>query len=79
MNVTLTLDDELVRRIRRIAAERDTTLTGIIREHLEKLAAGEAVTGRKRREEEALERSFTRLHFRVGKPAWKRSDLHERA
>ena len=79
MNVTLTLDDELVKKIRRIAVERDTTLTGLIREHLEAVAAAEAVRGRKRREREALERSFELYSFRVGKRTWKRADLYVRA
>ena len=58
MNVTLSLDDDLVRRVRKIAVDRDTTLTGLIRDHLQALAAADAVSGRKRREQQALERSF---------------------
>lgn len=79
MNVTLSLDDELVRQVRRIAAERDTTLTALIREHLERVANEEADSGRKRRELEALERSFHKFRFRVGRRTWKREDLHERS
>ena len=52
MNVTLSLDDKLVKEVRKIAVERDTTLTSLIREYLEKLAAESAVSGRKRREVE---------------------------
>jgi len=33
MNVTLSLDDELVKKIRKIAVDRDTTLTA---QHLQK-------------------------------------------
>jgi len=79
MNVTLSLDDELVKAVRKIAVERDTTLTGMVREYLEKLAAEEAATGRRRRERETLERSFDRFQFRVGKRTWKRADLHARS
>ncbi|HEV3198937.1 MAG TPA: hypothetical protein VGZ73_13560 [Bryobacteraceae bacterium] len=78
VNVTLSLKDDLVRRVRKLAVERDTTLTGLIREYLEKLAADEAAFGRKQREREALERSFEELQFRVGKRNWKRSDLYDR-
>ena len=49
MNVTLSLDEELVKEVRKIAAERDTTLTGLFREYLEALAAENTATGRKRR------------------------------
>ena len=79
MNVTLTLDDDLVRKVRRIAAERDTTLTGMVRDYLEKTAAVEAASGRKRRERAALERSFETLQLHVGERTWKRSDLYVRS
>jgi hypothetical protein len=35
IRVSLTLDDELVRRVRQIAAEWETTLTSLVRDHLE--------------------------------------------
>jgi len=38
MNVTLSLDDDLVKRVRKIAVEHDTTLTGMIRDYLEQVA-----------------------------------------
>lgn len=78
MNVTLSLDDKLIKEVRKIAIERDTTLTGLVREYLEKLAAESAVSGRRRREREALERSFKQVRFKLGKPTWKREDLYER-
>lgn len=79
MNVTLSLPDELVRRIRKIAIDRDTTLTGLIREYLREIARLDSSAGRKRREHEALERSFEQFQFDVGKRNWKRQDLHERS
>ncbi len=61
MNVTLSLDDDLVKKVRKIAVERDTTLTGLIRQHLETLAAAEsdAEAELKRRQLEKLRESFT--------------------
>ena len=79
MNVTLSLDDKLVREVRKIAAERDTTLTGLIRDHLMEIAAESAASGRRRREREALKRSFSQFQFRVGKRTWKREDLYVRS
>jgi hypothetical protein len=79
MNVTLTLDDNLVKEVRKIAADRDTTLTGLVRAHLEQLAAENAKSGRKRRELEALERSFELVKVSLGKRNWKREDLYERS
>jgi hypothetical protein len=79
MNITLSLDDQLIKAVRKIAVERDTTLTGMVREYLEGLAAENAAYGRKRREREALERSFEQFRFKVGKRTWKRADLHARS
>jgi hypothetical protein len=79
MNITLSLDDKLVKDVRKIAVERDTTLSGLVRDYLEKLALENAASGRKRREREALERSFAQIRIEVGKRNWKREDLHERA
>ena len=79
MNITLSLDDKLVKDLRKIAVDRDTTLTGLVRDYLEKLAAENMASGRKRREREALERSFKQFQFKVGKRTWKREDLYVRS
>ncbi len=79
MNITLTLDDKLVREIRKVAVDRDTTLTALVRDYLERLAAENAASGRKRRELEALERSFEQFHAKLGKRTWKREDLYVRS
>ena len=79
MNIRLSLPKDLVKRVRKIAVDRDTTLTGLVREYLSELIRQDAATGPKRREREALERSFEQFRFRVGKKTWKREDLHERA
>jgi len=79
MNVTLSLDEDLVKKVRKIAVDRDTTLTGMVREYLRRVAEEDAASGRKRREREALEQSFHDHDFRVGKRSWKRAELHERS
>jgi hypothetical protein len=79
MNITLTLEDKLVKEVRKIAADRDTTLTGLVREYLERLAEENAKSGRKRRELEALERSFELVKVTMGKKNWRREDLYERS
>lgn len=78
MNITLSLDEKLVKDVRKIAVERDTTLTGLVRSYLEELAAGHAASGRNRREKETLERCFGQFRLRVGKKTWKREDLYPR-
>ncbi len=79
MNITLSIDDEVIKKVRKIAIERDTTLTGLVRGYLEHLAVEDAASGRRRREREALERSFERFQFKVGKRTWKRADLYARS
>jgi hypothetical protein len=78
MNITLSLDEKLVKELRKIAVDRDTTLTGMVRDYLEKVAAENAATGKKRRQRDALERTFERLQFKIGKRTWTRADLHAR-
>ena len=79
MNITLTLDDKMVKEVRKIAADRDTTLTGLVRAYLEQVAEENARSGRKKRELEALEKSFERFQVKLGKITWKREDLYERS
>ena len=79
MKVTLSLDRELVWQVRRIAAEQGSTLTELVRGYFEKLAAQSAGAGRKKGDLEALQRSFEKIHIRVGKRTWKREDLYERS
>jgi hypothetical protein len=78
MNITLSLDEKLVKELRKIAVDRDTTLTGMVRDYLEKVAADNSVTGKKRRQREALERTFERLQFNIGERSWTRADVHAR-
>lgn len=78
MNVTLSLDENLVKKVRKIAVDRDTTLTGLIRQYLEEVAAEDSALGRKRREREVLEDSFKKFQTKIGKRNWTRDDLHAR-
>jgi hypothetical protein len=78
VNITLSIDEELVKEVRKIAVERDTTLTGLVRAYLQELALEHAKSGRKRREIEALREGFEKYQFNIGQRTWKREDLHER-
>ncbi|SPF32649.1 conserved hypothetical protein [Candidatus Sulfotelmatobacter kueseliae] len=79
MNITLSLDDKLVKEVRKIAVERDTTLTGLVRAYLEQVAA-EHSSERKRRDLEQLNRTLDRLQTSLdyGKRTWRREDLYDR-
>ena len=77
MRITISLDDELVRKVRKIADERGTTLTEIVRAHLEGIVAERDQL--KLKQLEALENSFDRLQFRMVKKTWRREDLYDRS
>ena len=75
-NITMTLDENLVQKVRKVAAERHTTLTALVRQHLQSVAAREESS--KRRAVIRLRTSFARLGRDMGPRTWKREDLHER-
>jgi hypothetical protein len=79
MKVILSLDGDLVKKVPKIAVDRDTTLTGLIRRYLEEVAVEDSAQGRKHREREALEQSFRKFRFTIGKRNWTREDLHIRS
>jgi hypothetical protein len=80
MNITLTLDDKLVKEVRKIAVERDTTLTGLVRAYLVQVAAEHTNSDQKRRDQERLKETFDRFQTHLGYEAraWKREDLYDR-
>jgi len=74
-NVTVSLDDETYRRGRMRAAERDTSLSALVRQYLVSLGEAETEAERLKREEERLRgeiRAF-RASDRIARDA-----LHER-
>jgi hypothetical protein len=74
-NVTIALDESLLREARRIAADRSTTLNAMIREFLEELARRESRALKARRRIVELCRETRAV---VGPRAWSRDELHER-
>lgn len=75
-NITLSLPDELVRKAKIIAAERDTSVSALVAELVEGLAGGSADYDRAWAEEVALMRNGSGLH--LGEITWSRDELHER-
>ena len=74
-NVTLAIDEALLREARRIAAERSTTLNAMIREFLEELARNESQAAKARGRIVDLCRE---TNAEVGPRTWSRDELHER-
>ena len=75
-NLTLALEDSLIKDARRVAFERETTLTEMIRSYLKEVvkdldAGGEA-------EAKQLLETIRRNSRHFGKITWTRDELHER-
>ena len=58
-NLTVSLDDETYRRARMIAAQRDTSVSALVKTFLVQLTSGENRTERLKREERALRERIT--------------------
>lgn len=78
MKITISLDEKIVRKARKVASQRKTTVAALVRGYLEKLAAGAQTPGSKQQQQEALEDTFKTLSVRMGNRTWKREDLYER-
>lgn len=74
-NVTIALDESLIREVRRIAADRSTTLNAMIRTFLEDLTRQESHALKARRRIVELCR---KSKAEIGSRSWTRDELHER-
>ncbi len=74
-NITLSVDKEVIKKVRRIALEKDTTLTALVREYLNQMA--DSVDARQLQDANALRKNFRKLSRPMGKRDWMRDDLYE--
>lgn len=74
-NLTVSLDDETYRRARTIAAQRDTSVSALVKGFLLELTAGESKTERLKREERALRERIVDFD---GSDRLCRDDVHRR-
>lgn len=74
-NVTLSVEEEVLRAARRYAAERDTSVNGLVREFLRDLATRQ---DRARDARRRLRRLAGQSRATLGPKAWSRDDLHAR-
>ncbi len=78
MNITFSLDEKLVKEVRKIAMKQGTTLTGLVRNYLRKLAAENVKRDGQKHQLKALERTFKTIKVNIGNRTWKREDLYDR-
>jgi len=74
-NITLSVDEKVLAAVRRYAAERDSSVNGMVREYLEKIAVSE---DRARQARLRIRELSKRSRARIGAMAWKRDELHDR-
>jgi len=73
-NLTLQLDEDVIRRAKVLAAKRGTSVSGLVARELEELVAKDArYEDAWRRATEIMERSGPR-----GGRTWRRDELHDR-
>lgn len=74
-NITVSLDDDIYRRARVVAAERDTSVSALVRDFLISLGEEETDFARRKRLQDEVLRSI--VDFRAG-DRLSRSDAHDR-
>ena len=74
-NITVSLDDDTYRRARTIAAQRDTSVSALVKRFLVELAGGETEFERLRREEHQLREKITDFSAADRLP---RDEIHHR-
>jgi hypothetical protein len=75
-NITLSVDDEIIKKVRKIAIDKNTTLTAMVRQFLTSVAAMDAQE--KNDAVKRLRKSFINLSCDMSRRSWTREDLHER-
>mgnify|MGYP006292253707 CR=1 FL=1 len=75
-NVTVSIDDDILKRARKIAIDRDTSFNGLVRGYIESLVAYDE--RRRQLQIDELDQLFEGSTARVGPVTWSREDLHER-
>ena len=78
-NITLSIDEEVVKAVRIYAAKRDTSINALVREYLKKLASQEEESQEQRREmarKELIELS-KRSTAEMGSYKWNREELYD--
>ena len=74
-NITLSIDEDVVRTVRRYAVERGSTVNALVREFLTGIANRE---DRARKARQRIRQLSEQSTARVGSRSWTREELHER-
>ncbi len=75
-NITLSVDEDTIKKVRKIAVDKNTTLTAMVREFLQSVADRDAVE--KKQAIKELRKSFKGLSRDMGMRTWTRDELYGR-
>jgi hypothetical protein len=75
-NITLSVDEDTVKKVRKIAVDKNTTLTALVRNYLIDIASRE--DHKKQIAIKRLSDSFKASSREMGPRIWEREMLHER-
>ena len=75
-NITLSVDDEIIKKVRKVAIEKNTTLTAMVRDYLTSVAIRDAQE--KNEAIKKLQKSFKTKSRNMGRRKWTREALYER-
>ena len=76
MKITLSIDEEVVKKVRKIAIDKDTTLTAMVRDYLTSIASRD-IAARKADADKLME-TFEKVSREMGPRTWTREDLYDR-
>ncbi|MFZ5597515.1 MAG: DUF6364 family protein [Bacillota bacterium] len=76
-NITLSIPREILKKVKHLAVEKDTSVSGLLSRYLEEIVVrDDAYKRAKERQMEIMERGFDLLG--KGEISWNREELHER-
>ena len=75
-NITLSVDEEILKKARKVAIDKNTTLTEMIREFL--VAIVQRGSTERDRALKTLEQSFKKHGRDMGRRTWTRESIHDR-
>jgi hypothetical protein len=76
-NITLSVDERIVKKVRMLALDKDTTLTALVRSYLADLASN--YNSEQQLAADRLESTFKKYSRNMGERPWSREDIHERS
>ena len=76
MKITLSIDEEIVKKVRKIAIKKNTTLTAMVRDYLTSIASRD--TAARKADAAKLMETFEKVSRDMGPRTWTRENLYDR-